>query len=318
VVLDIRILEKKNSKPKQQQQQHQQQQQQPEEEVNRIPVQSSTPNETNYNNNIDIVNQRIHYGHHPKEFMKTFARCSMDKKCHIVYFHIQKTGGTYIASRLSPVMNLERYNSKEWCCHDSFMNNSFRPNITEYCNKKMGIYEVTPEQYIEIINTCTRAVPSDHTVIGLITIREPIQRTISQIHQFCNVNPDRNEQYIQDICQRCNYTTDDDKYFYDKITNKTNLIYTGVQDIISDTTIDVPLLILDNTDITEFFDALEDIATQSLRKVNAIPRNETFHFSTGRSNPERKTICDFGMPSSMMKQHADSLRTYRWILQGMY
>ena len=252
--------------------------------------------------------------------MNTFAKCAMHKKCHIVYFHIQKTGGTYIASRLSPVMNLERYNSKEWCCGDSFMYNSFRQNITNYCiNKKMGIYEVTPEQYTEILDTCKQVIPSDHTMIGLITIREPIQRTISQIHQLCNVNPHRNEQYVQDICERCNYTVnDDDKYFYDKKTNKTNWIYSGVQDVISNTTIDVPLLILDSTDITEFFDTLEDIATQSLRRINSLLDNETFHFPVGRYNPERKTICDFAMPSSMMKHHADSLRTYRWILQGMY
>jgi hypothetical protein len=272
---------------------------------------------TGYINNIDFP-PRLLFGLHPDEVIQMFASCAMRKRCHILYWHIQKTGGTNLADRLY-FMNGHNYESKYWCCHEDFIQSKFRPNPYRHCNQKMSVYEVRPHQYQEVIRTCQN-LPSmmNDTFVGLVTLREPLQRTVSAIHQRCNVHAEKIGNTTREICQRCNYTADGP--FYDKIVHTTNTIFEGIHDIIVNDTIQLPLLLLDNVDIDAFLKGIEQVAEQLLHRLGHLPRNETFHFRLGRSNSQgtHQKVCDFGMTSSMMKQHGPSLQIYRWVQQGVY
>ena len=84
---------------------------------------------------------------------------------------------------------------------------------------------------------------------------------------------------------------------------------------------DIPLWLLDSSDIDAFLDSLEHVATMQMREADLLGANETFRFSkTARTNAQDKVknkTCDFGMTSSMMKNHESSLRIYRWMLEQM-
>jgi hypothetical protein len=202
----------------------------------------------------------------------------------------------------------------------------FRVDPFSYCNKKFGVYEVKADQYLEIIQTCKRVMSHntttvDATFLGFISIRQPLERTVSAIHQRCNHGRGSTIPSQRNICERCSYSVEEDRFFFDHFVNQTNEIYSGVDALLSDPLLSIPLWFLDNTDITLFFESLEQVATQQMQEAKALPRNETFHFpKSNRTNAQDKVktkICDFGMTSAMMKNHAGSLKIYRWILERM-
>ncbi|KAG7359280.1 sulfotransferase family protein [Nitzschia inconspicua] len=298
-------------------------------------VKATTHNSTQHfhDNTTSRSPSRLLFALHPQEMVDTFATCAVTKTCHVLYWHIQKTGGTNLADRLY-FMNGQQYQSKFWCCHGDFMRAHFWPDPQAICQKKFGVYEVRPHQYQEVIQTCQQ-LPSmqNDTFIGLVTIRQPFERTVSDIHQRCNVHPEQLNNASQEICRRCDYSVTEDRHFYDKIVNTTNTIFEGIRDIWSKTdTFDLPLLFLDNTDIDTFLHGVERIATQQMHQSGHLPPNESFHFRPGRSNSQasrlgqssndtaatnkKSAMCEFGMTSSMMKQHATSLQIYRWIQHG--
>jgi hypothetical protein len=215
------------------------------------------------------------------------------------------------------------YSSKEWCCHDSFMTKRFRSDPEGYCRRQLGVYEVRSHHFAEVIETCqniSTMMLDNHTFLGMISIREPLEQTISAIHQQCNVHSGALEEPFRSICERCSYSGNDTSYF-DRVTNGTNAIFQGIQSVIVDPSLKVPILILDNVDITDFFQHVESHATNVLRKFGTLTSNETFHFPLGRTNSQDKVpdrLCDFAMPATMMKYHAASLELYRWLTQGRY
>jgi hypothetical protein len=125
-----------------------------------------------------------------------------------------------------------------------------------------------------------------------VTIRQPLERTVSDIHQRCNVHTNLLSNTTLDRCQRCDYSNATDRqHFYDKITNSTNTIYEGIQEMIwnnnhvsttttttssgnSNNKLDIPLLLLDNTDIDAFFHAVEDVATQQMQRGGYMPQQQ--------------------------------------------
>ena len=389
--------------------------------------------------------ERIYFSHQPTHFITEFARCAKTKRCKLLYWHVQKTGGTYLASRLYKILNRDQrgYQSKEWCCHESFMRHKFRANTTKYCTTNFGVYEVRPNQYREIVNTCLRHQQQQQQqqqqqfkveeggneddegkverleYMGLMTIREPLQRTISQIHQQCNVRRNSHlKPKDQEICNRCRYDgvdsnggqkndnggkDDDDRSFYDHIANTTNKIYQEMKNMVeiqvddkddySLSTMDdgvqtqeknrkekkylnLPLLILNNEDMDEFFDGLERHVTSLLSNKQVATATTTFplpsfsifpkisntnlnddddddfvddgpyHLPKGRMNAQKREVvtgendnstvtttktttksiivegqaqsstspklCNFAMPSQLMKLHRPSLDIYRW------
>ena len=97
-----------------------------------MPVKTNTNNEPEDKRDEDIkhthaLNQTISlpantsdtllYANDREKFSETFGSCIDDPSCRILYNHLQKTGGSYLASRLHPVLdeNGKRYNSNKWC-----------------------------------------------------------------------------------------------------------------------------------------------------------------------------------------------------------
>ena len=94
-----------------------------------MPVKTNTINEPEDKREEDIkhthaLNQTtssksdtLLYANDREKFTETFASCIDDPSCRILYNHLQKTGGSYLASKLHPILdeNGKRYNSNKWC-----------------------------------------------------------------------------------------------------------------------------------------------------------------------------------------------------------
>lgn len=274
-----------------------------------------------------IASNALFYYHAPDDFMQQFSECMFElESCHVLYWHVQKTGGSYIASRLYPVYNNRAgYNSREWCCNDKFMKQSFWPNVEMYCSKKLGVYEVRSEEYQQVVQACQSlndtVLPKQHRYIGFVSIREPIERTLSAIHQRCNVHSSKLDAYTRAACECCSYDDDAYKPFFEKFVNETNNVYIGLkQRLLSNHLMDIPIYMVDNEQIDDFFSRLEDIVNHKFKETfENDPHNRSFQFPGGKSNAEAsQKLCDFGMPSALMKQHRVSLDIYHWIWSGGY
>ena len=263
----------------------------------------------------------------PHEFTSKVTDCIASSTCHILYHHVQKTGGSNVASRLYPVMesntNRTTYESKDWCCNQKLVDR-FQNDTQDYClHKKLGIYEVTGTQFGAIADTCRTDNPS-HTYVSLISIREPIQRTLSMIHHQCNKNFDKKNATEQAVCSRCQYSKRD-AWFWDQFTNQTNAHSLELMQTIQTAAATVAalqssssssshdgqqnngvnnnlLLLLDTVMIDSFFELLsEDLDIK---------------IANGRGNKEKTHICNFGMTSSIIKDLYVSQMIYRGLLAG--
>ena len=275
------------------------------------------------NQNSTNTPPRFFYHDEPDHFAHEFVRCMFQlDHCHILYWHIQKTGGSFIASRIYPGQTQKHYDSREWCCNSKFMEGEFNKHVPKYCSMNMGVYEVKPHQFKQVIRACQEYLPQlkkkddrmQHRYIGLLSVREPIQRSLSGIHQRCNVHSSQLDKATRAICERCAYV-DEDEAFYNKIVNNTNDMYNGMQrEILADPSIDIPLFTIDSTHINDFFGKIESIVTSRLMKAGKITSNVTFKLPEGKPNAEKlEKICDFGMPSTLMKNHLPALKAYHWI-----
>ncbi|OEU05876.1 hypothetical protein FRACYDRAFT_257646 [Fragilariopsis cylindrus CCMP1102] len=165
---------------------------------------------------------------------------------------------------------------KQTSCCFSDMLNRFYQNPYDYClQQKFSAYQVRGKQFETILLKCLDLVNSNlnstttttttdndddiilstknknksnknksnkkqrqHRFLTFSTYREPIARTISDIHQLCNKNLNRRTKQLQEVCQRCTYNTNDtvntdgggavvinDKVYWNKLINNTNRIY---------------------------------------------------------------------------------------------
>jgi hypothetical protein len=244
----------------------------------------------------------------PPTFVDAVVNCILSDTCHILYHHVQKTGGSSVASRLFPVVDHREYNSSEWCCNEKLLDR-FRLNPHEYCSRKLSVYEVKASQYHEIMETCKHLYPS-HEYLALISIREPIQRTLSMIHHQCNKNFDHKNEKEQSVCSNCTYTPES-AWFWDQFTIQTNTIYMELLDMVQTDTRHRQLhhlptkltwLFLDNFMIDPFLDLF-----RQTMKVN---------LTHGKSNKENTHVCNFGMTSSMMKELRRSQMIYASLVGG--
>jgi Sulfotransferase family len=244
----------------------------------------------------------------PSEFVTTLLDCMDSDNCHVLYHHIQKTGGSHVASRLFPVFEERSYNSSEWCCNEKFLTERFRQNPQDYCSRKMSIYEIKTDDFAEIHQICHDIYPS-RKFVTLISIREPIQRTLSMIHHQCNKNFDLKNPYEQAMCLKCAYVNDSIP-FWDSFVRQTNTLYANLMDVMQHRNLrlkhlgrKMPIwLILDNLMIDPFFDLIESSLSEKTMK--------------GRWNKEQTKICNFGMPSIMMKNLLPAQAVYSGLAGG--
>jgi len=239
-------------------------------------------------------NGRIIFGIHPTNFVEGFANCMEDETCHIIYHHVQKTGGTFIASTFYPLLNNKDYSSGFWCCHDKFMKR-FRANPEKYCNLKLGVYEVVGDQLKEVVDTCQKVyAEQNHHAITFATVRDPVQRTVSWIHQQCNKNYDRMKEF-QPVCDRCSYY--EDQEMWDIFVEREINVYLQLS-----YSLPLDIYTIEDVMIDQFLALLE---TRLNRQLPA-----------GHPNAEKKQICDFHVPTVLFKKFNNARRVYRELLTG--
>ena len=334
----------------------------------------------NQNENYKISNLLNIYAHNPNKFVTSFLHCAFHSdSCHIHYHHVQKTGGSRLASRLNPVLSNPpgvKYSSKKWCCGDDMMERFYR-DVNFYCNNnKFGIYEVSATNFTEVVKTCFNYnnesaldLPGNghlqlqrrqhqnqkNELMSLMTIREPIQLTLSQIHHQCNKNFNQKSKEEKEICRQCSFQKNPD-YFLSYV-EQTNLVYKEIRrslpilldlfdnsDGDDDKSNDVNYGIDDDNIIGSSGHDNEIITKERGKK--ALQRRISRHNSNqimildqadidsfflllekhaplgimvpeGRGNEERTGTCNFGMSSVMMKSLKPALEIYRILTGGV-
>mmetsp|Transcript_17166 Transcript_17166/g.29553 ORF Transcript_17166/g.29553 Transcript_17166/m.29553 type:complete len:334 (+) Transcript_17166:605-1606(+) len=269
---------------------------------------SNTPNQGNDALPLVYTNDR-------DKFTEIFASCMLDPTCHILYNHLQKTGGSHLASRLHPILDEagKKYDSKKWCCDQGLMTR-FHNRTRHYCELKFGIYETNVPMFTNVVETCQRYTSKRSREIALITIRDPIERTISQIHHRCNKGYKNRAEKQKKICQRCSYT--DDPEFYNHYVNQTNDLYLGLTDTMPELTRILEevnskkefdhqeklsgLLVLENSDINSFLAHVEQLTNVT--------------FPKGRVNYGNTKVCNFEAPSTMRGKLQPSMDVYQSIV----
>jgi Sulfotransferase family len=236
----------------------------------------------------------------PAFFADRIADCMDSDTCHILYQHVQKTGGSNFASRLFPIIENSTYNSSEWCCNQKLVSR-FELQPHDFCSRKLGVYEVTAPQYQEIVATCRNLRPSDE-YLPLISIREPIQRTISMINHQCNKNFEFKNETEQAICKMCRYTRDT-AWFWKQFVDQTNTIYLELEQMLTtQKKSNQNAFLLDSVMIDPFLKLLGRVM-----EVNV---------TIGKSNKQKTHVCNFGMTSAMMKDLLVSQMIYRNLVGG--
>ena len=269
--------------------------------------------------------------HAPGTFVRRFRDCMLDDRCHTIFLHIGKSGGTTLEAALGKFFNpQERVVGARWsCCGDELMDR-FRAHKEEYCMSPFRPFQVGASNVPEIVDACRdvyreiHAGTNDarvHYLEVLVSIREPTTRELSKIHQMCNKNFGGREKRWQEACRRC--TFDEDRDFWLSGASTTNQPYEDVLALLSTpghgrvatpnqtAAMDplpamVPTYLIDMSDISPFLSELK----QSLNELGSRLPIE------GNRNKESKAICNFHMPSDLMKALSPALSAYRAIVSG--
>jgi hypothetical protein len=253
--------------------------------------------------------------------IQTFALCVIDSNCRFIYHHVMKTGGTTIEDEMDKLFGMDFLDS---CCHDEIVE-QVQQNTAKYCNRKFMSYQVSGSQFESIVKTCMahhqhqqRKSPyqsQPQRAVVLFSYREPIARTLSNIHFMCNHDyvPDWRPKKLLEACDRCDFEQDQDVWM--KWVDMTNTDYQELyyhvvrSSYLTSTESNINLLAIDTADVSRFFLHLKDALPESYRaNIN----------ETSVSNMEVKTRCSFGMTSSMIKGLHVSQEIYRNLTSGSY
>eukprot|EP00562_Extubocellulus_spinifer_P005793 CAMPEP_0178517232 /NCGR_PEP_ID=MMETSP0696-20121128/25575_1 /TAXON_ID=265572 /ORGANISM="Extubocellulus spinifer, Strain CCMP396" /LENGTH=350 /DNA_ID=CAMNT_0020147637 /DNA_START=142 /DNA_END=1194 /DNA_ORIENTATION=+ len=310
----------------------------------------------------------IHFQRQSDHFVQQFADCFVDDNrenkddernsgndCHIYYFHFGKSGGTGLEERMA-LFAPPRRNS---CCNKGLLER-FRSAPENYCKLKFSSYQLSTENFLHtIVPTCMdinkdsnntdnshdnenwgrrRTRHQGKKSIVLISYREPIQRTLSYIHQMCNKHYDVRPEKTQQVCQRCSY--DDDTRYWDDLVDRMNNAYSALRGLVNYHHPDITVLTIDLLDFTPFYQRLHEALLQRklYAKYHNLNKNKNnnltdhilnndhgsgddgddggelvFAFNaTTKSNPENNNkYCNFGMKSDMFRRLRPSIALYR-------
>lgn len=160
----------------------------------------------------------------------------------------------------------------------------------------MGFYELKGDQFEEVVATCRKLYQQQgHRAVVLVTVRDPVQRTVSWIHQQCNKNYGRMGEF-QRVCERCEYCEDKeewDRFVDDQIEYYMKLAYR----------LPYPIYTMEDVMIDRF--------------LAMLGQRSALHFNRGSHNLEKKQICDFHVPSSLFKRFHEARMVYRELVTGV-
>lgn len=252
------------------------------------------------------------------DFVQEVADClHSNSTCHIIYRHVGKTGGTGIQNFFWKLLDIP---SRDTCCNHKMIQN-FRNDSADYCAQPFQSYEVFAG-FDRMVQTCDEEhyqrtetngrinnQVSAHRLIILTTLREPAERLLSKIHQWCNKNIEKRDPEFTAACQRCNFVEDEDRWMKiareqgskeDRVMVKQSLgsLY------------DYPHLWLDLSDINTMI--------RQLRSHFSQPQHQAvFDWYFGQQhNPESFTTCRFLLDSGLFKGLGESKAVYKDFLTG--
>jgi hypothetical protein len=248
--------------------------------------------------NTTTINFRLQ----PEMFVEELTRCFNDKDCRIYYYHFGKSGGTGVLERMEHLYP-PRLDS---CCNGPMMDR-FRKDPKLYCSLKFSSYEITSSDFLgRVMPTCYNITNQSRSIV-LVTFREPLQRTLSYIHQMCNKNFGKRPKRLQEVCQRCSYAKDKD--YWTEFLDGANDQYQQLYKVASATTSSLPdstVLAVDLIDLSELY-----------RDLYSATNHKAFSMRTS-ANPESTSRCNFGFTSEMFRGLRLANDVYRNLTLGIY
>lgn len=250
------------------------------------------------------------------------------------------------------------------------MNNHFWKDPAQYClQRKIGIFELWGDEFQQVMTTCVQEAQqrlhqetdmdkatSKHSYVALVSTREPIQRTVSLIHQQCNSGYHLKTEQYQAYCRNCSYTEQTAHFWDDHFIHHTNQGYQQLYSYLvanaSFPSLGIPVLVVDSPMIYDMFDLFQQGLVErgrslvdgtprvpvttpqpdnitswpqplSLRRPQSIPTtiaSASSSASSVKSNTEDLGICNFGATSQVMRllQPASSYYFKLWSRSKRY
>ena len=271
---------------------------------------------------IPEVVRPINFYRDPDAFVSAFASCASNQGCRIYYHHVGKTGGTTVETRMFDLFPPGFKHGTSSCCGDKAMDR-FRERTDDYCDAKFTSYQVEGGHFRDIVSECMSdrsegedsgagggridgRPPERRSAIALTSFREPIQRTLSSIHQTCNKNKSRRREETRAACERCSYDIEEDRAVWDGLIKRTNLLYEGIALVSRMVIGGVQVLTIDTVDVDNFFTRLRSALS---------PRWEVS--TSGVRNTESLSLCNFGMTSDIFRALTPSETIYRNLTLGI-
>uniref|UniRef100_A0A7S3P7W5 Sulfotransferase n=1 Tax=Amphora coffeiformis TaxID=265554 RepID=A0A7S3P7W5_9STRA len=264
----------------------------------------------------------------PKGFIARFQSCTTDPRCHVMYHHVSKTGGTTLEQALFPVFGQDVMHT---CCHQRLRQRFFE-NPEEFCNLKFSSWQMFDDEFLEVVHTCQQADPKRRSLL-LTTFREPTRTLLSYIHQMCNKLLHKRTIRVREACEACLYENSTDVWHFMAFIIQRQI--TGAYR--------VSRSIMDTGDQDEYYvhhnssTATVKVYTPHEHKVQNFTLDKTrlqvltmetndvdsflWHWQPesifGVANPEKAGRCSFRLTTELLKELRPALSTYRKLLTGL-
>jgi hypothetical protein len=244
------------------------------------------------------------YHSQPSEFSRGLSSCMLDPSCHILYQHVQKTGGQGVENLFFSIFG-HRYDA---CCGGDMLDR-FRRNTKSFCLYPFSSYEVI-RGFDEIVNTCNEKFykQKDHRLVILTSIREPLDLTLSAIHQTCNKRWRKRDDRVKAACEACSF--EQDEGYWMRHPGRTVDDYSMVLRQAIGTLKEFDHYWVDTVDLSTMFKDLQ------LGLHPLYEKQFTAYFKT-KHNPEKLDRCEFSMHSKMINKLRPSSTFYRNFTRGL-
>ena len=244
--------------------------------------------------------KNINFRLEPTEFVSELMNCFDDDKCRIYFYHFGKSGGSGLENRMFKVFPPYQ---------DSFMRGKllkqFREEPRKLCLAKFSSYQVSSPEFVNtIIPTCMKETGGSRAII-LVSFREPIQRSLSFIHQMCNKYQRNRSPETRQACSRCSY--DLDPAFWNERMQNCNQEYVDLQTMINTKTANTSILSVDMVDLSFLYE-----------KLFLATNHQAFQQQPHTTNAEAVQRCNFGFKSEMFRNLATSSEVYRNLTLAKY
>ena len=251
----------------------------------------------------------------PEWFITQLEECVLDapsKKCHIMYQHVGKTGGKGVEYLFFGLLGHKRI-----ACCSSRMKEKFYENTSNYCPNPFQSFEVI-DGFDQMVHQCNndfyKNSPNNTKVILLTSVREPIGRVLSHIHQACNKNWQfKTNETTKEVCTACNFETHTE--FWMKFPRAANGLYNVIRHQSTQSLQMFDHLYVDMVDLNK----MATMLSERLSPLNDHYTEVFQKYFNKKHNPEKLDHCSFGLKSPMIKALKPAIETYReFVIKGSF